>query len=220
MNALQDTLEKFARLSGRERLLLVFAIAALIYFALDAALLAPQQKRIKQINLAAQTARTERDTINTALAKMDADAARFGDPLSSQRAELARLREQVAAAEIFYTQGGQSTSALLPLVHELVSAHPGVSLTGLKTLPAAPLGLPARTGAASEPAAPQNAVYRAGIDVTLKGSYPALLAYLRDLEKRSERLFWSDTRLDAAWPEATLRLIIHTIGEDGSAPLQ
>ena len=66
----------------------------------------------------------------------------------------------------------------------------------------------------------KNTVYRSGIDVSLKGTYPDLQAYLSTLERRSGQLFWPGVQLDASsYPQATLKLSIATLGADANPPL-
>ncbi len=225
MKSFNDYFEKYGKLALRERLLLLVAVAAALYFVFDALLLAPQQKRIKQLNESAQMHRQEKDALVAQLAVLEANRSKAVDLVQSQRNEMAALQKQIAAAEFFYSQPGeQRSSGLGTLLHELLASNPRVALAGLKTQPTSVFFAPAAPAAGNKAAQPgpesKNTVYRSGIEVSLKGSFAALLTYLQALERRSDRTFWANARLDvAAYPEAVLRLDIATLGSEVSAPL-
>lgn len=225
-------LEKFGKLSLRERLLMLLVAVVVLYFAFDTALLAPQQKRIKALNQASQTHRQQKEALVAQLAVLEADKAKGAVLLQQQRDEIAALQQQIATAERFYGLGGQRSSGLAVMLRELLANNPNVSLGGLKTRAAsvfiAPTEPPANNTASQAPGgtagqadpAVRTAVYRSGVEVSLKGSFPDLVAYLKALEQRSDSLFWSSAQLDvAAYPQAVLKLDIATLGVEPNAPL-
>jgi MSHA biogenesis protein MshJ len=232
MKFINDYLEKFGKLSLRERLLVLLVAIVVLYFAFDTALLAPQQKRIKQLNLSSQAHRQEKDALVVQLSVLEADKAKGAVLLQRQRDEIAALQQQIGSAERFYGQGGQHRSGMAVMLRELLSANPNVSLGGLKTQAASifiAVTEPPKSNTAAQPqgsntspASPQTktAVYRSGVEVSLKGSFPDLLAYLKALEQRSGSLFWSTAQLDvAAYPQAVLKLDIVTLGIEPNVPL-
>ncbi len=224
MKSIIDYLEKYGKLSLRERLLVLFAVLAALYFVLDAALLTPQLQRIKKLNQSVQLRLQERDTLTAQIVIIEGEKSKAVDLVQGQRDELAALQKQIAAADVFNGQPGQHGSGLSALLRGLLASNPRVTLAGLKTQPAtvffAP-GVAAMGEVAAQNVAPsKDTVYRTGVEVSLKGSFSALLAYLQALEQRSDRLFWSAARLDvASYPEAVLKLDISTLGSDASAPL-
>ncbi|MEI8031170.1 MAG: hypothetical protein WCH35_15435 [Comamonadaceae bacterium] len=224
MKSIIDYLEKYGKLSLRERLLVLFAVLVALYFVLDAALLTPQLQRIKKLNQSVQLRLQERDTLTAQLVLIEGEKSKAIDLAQGQRDELDALQKQIAAADVFYRQPGQQGSGLGALLRGLLASNPRVTLAGLKTQPASVFFAPgvAVMGevAAKNVAPSKDTVYRAGVEVSLKGSFSALLAYLQTLEQRSDRLFWSAARLDvASYPEAVLKLEISTLGSDASAPL-
>lgn len=225
MKYIHDYLEKYGKLSLRERLLVLAAVAAALYFMFDALLLAPQQQRIKQLNQSAQAHQQEKGVLVAQLVAMEGVKSKAVDLAQSQRNEMAALQKQIAAAEVFYGQSDQRSSSLGVLLHELLATNPRVSLTGLKTQPSSVFFAPtvAAAGNKAAQAGPElkDIVYRSGVEVSLKGSFPALLTYLQALERRSDRLFWSNAHLDVSvYPDVVLRLDIATLGNDASVSLK
>jgi MSHA biogenesis protein MshJ len=144
--------------------------------------------------------------------------------MQRQRDELASLQKQVANVGILFGPTDRGTSEQGLLLQELLAANPRVALTGLKTVPTTVFFSPANEamGNKTGKGTPElkSIIYRSGIEVSLKGSFPDLLTYLQSLERRSDRLFWSNARLDVtAYPESILKLDISALGEVASAPL-
>ena len=86
-----------------------------------------------------------------------------------------------------------------------------------------PAAAPGAQPAASAPTPvtpPQLTLYKRGVEVAVKGKYPALLAYLQSLQRNPNRMFWSSVKLDvAAYPDETLRMIIYALSDRADAPL-
>lgn len=220
MKFINNYLEKFGKFSLRERLLMLLVSVVVLYFAFDAVLLAPQQKRIKELNQTSQAHRQQKDALVVQLAVLEADKAKGTVLLQRQRDEIATLQQQIATAERFYGRGGQRSSGLAVMLRELLSANPNVSLGGLKTQPASVFIAPTEAPANGAAAPARTAVYRSGVEVSLKGSFPDLVAYLKALEQRSDSLFWSSAQLEVvAYPQAVLKLDIATLGVEPNAPL-
>lgn len=224
MKFINDSLAKFMQLSKRERVLVLLAAVVALYMVFDAALLTPQQKRIKQLQQSTQAHRTEKDALTAKLTVIQADSAKGAALAQSQREEIAALKQQIASAEGFYSHGGQKGSNLAVLLRELLSANPNISLVNLKTQPTTVFFSPAeqaknnKAGTVSPDI--KNTIYRSGVDVSLKGSYPDLQNYLKSLEKHAGQLFWPGVQLDVAnYPQAVLKLSIATLGEDATTSL-
>jgi MSHA biogenesis protein MshJ len=64
------------------------------------------------------------------------------------------------------------------------------------------------------------ALYKHGIEVTVQGSYPALVAYLQQLERNGGAMFWGNVKLDViGYPEATLKMSVFTLSPRSEQPL-
>lgn len=232
MKFLNVYLDKFLKLSTRERLLLLLAVAAVLYFAVDTVLLTPQQKRIKQLTQSAQSLRQEKDVLNAKLITLEADQAKLAELRQRQQLEIAQMQEQIAAAERYYMSADQRGSGLSVLLQELLANTPNVAMTGLKTQPSSVFfspteaakspaaGAPPAAGSATPAPAISSTVYRSGLEVSLKGSFPDLVSYLKALEGRSDQLFWASARLDVAtYPQGVLKLDIATLGSEANGAL-
>ena len=89
-----------------------------------------------------------------------------------------------------------SAAALKPLR----AAFPDVPFVGMEPAvkPAAPTG--------------SGQIYRHGVEIAVSGSYLDLLAYLKDLEKLPNQLYWGKLELSAAaYPQVTLKLSVYTL---------
>jgi len=60
-----------------------------------------------------------------------------------------------------------------------------------------------------------NEIYRHGVEVTMRGSYLDLLAYLMQIESLPVRMFWDRVNLSVTtYPTVTMRLVVYTISLD------
>lgn len=225
MNYLNVISRHVKALNVRERVLLGAAILGVVYFVLDLALLRPYEQQGKVLRDKLQQQALEVSSLQSALLAIAPAGA--ADPLARQRAERDQLRNTVAQAESVI---GRATADLKlgDVIRTIVAAKPGLTLVTLKTLPvetiftaSAPIPTaPAAPGAAPLPPLPSlPTLYKHGIDVTVRGSYAALLPYLQELEGNGN-LFWGNVRLDVVdYPEATLKLTIYTLSARPESPL-
>jgi len=127
------------------------------------------------------------------------------------------------------------------LLEEILARDRGLELVELRSLAAVPMfpgldgtesapGAPpaqgptagigamaaiAKGATASEPApapAPRADIYRHGVEITVRGGYFELLAYLTRLESQPIRMFWKDLELAATdYPRITMKLTVYTL---------
>jgi len=226
MKFLEASIVKFAGLDLRERILLVAATAVVLYFTVDLALLGPQQKKMESLLKQDKTHQTELAAINEALAVMAAKAPDVAAPSANDPATLDALKKQIADADSIYRQLDSTTSQVGTLVEELLAASPELTLVSLKTLPVAPFqetdNMP---GSSGKPGGPGNdsakTIYKYGVEVSIKGNYMALLAYMENLQNYPHALFWSEAKLDVpAHAEAVLKLVLYSLSRQSSSPLR
>lgn len=141
------------------------------------------------------------------------------------------FRRQIAEVDAFLGRTDATASQVGALLHEMLDASSRLTLVSLKTLPVTTLYLPvaedaSRTGsgtagnAASGGTGIQGAIYRHGVEISIKGDYLDLLPYLENLQRYPKRLFWHEARLDVTtFPDAVLVLVIYTVSEQASSPL-
>lgn len=226
MNIFKQALLKFQALSLRERMLVVMAMLVGLFLLTDWAVLGPQRSKNKVLQQQIAQQKTDLD----AMAKVIAESAanQKVDTLVKERLERDDLRAKLAQAESFI---GTSASQvrLGETLRAMIGGTPDLTLVSLKTMPAevfyappaAPKSQPsAASGSKPNPPAPQLTLYKHGVDVTMKGKYPALLSYLQSLQRSPNRMFWFNVKLDVGtYPEASLRITIYTLSDRAESPL-
>ena len=225
MNSLNELMARFNKLHLRERLLATAAVAAILYFIVDVAMLKTQQERIKDLQQLDKAHKTELASVNAALAEAEKKAVAVSEQVSRDRAILDMFKKQIADADALLEQSDTNTSQVGALLKKLLDANPGMTLVSLKTLPVTVFYSPeikaGKDGKAAEPMEAQRTVYRHGVEVSVKGDYLALLSYMENLQKYSERLFWSEAKLDAStYPDAVLKLVIYSLSDQASPSLR
>lgn len=211
----------------RERVL-IFAAAALVLIALLNALLI-EPELVKQRRLSREVAQRQGE-IRTMQEQLQVMArVRQSDPDQVNRRELEALRKQTA--ELDATLADEQRKFAPPdrigaLLEEMLSRNSKLQLVDLRTLPVTALsvgGAPAKPAAqAAKPAAGNpgasgagGPIYRHGVEITVTGTYLDLLAYLRDLEKLPNQMYWGGLDLSVtAHPQVTLKLSVYTLSLD------
>jgi MSHA biogenesis protein MshJ len=216
----------------RERVM-IFAGAAVVLIALLNALLI-EPEFIKQRKLAREVAQRQGEVrlMQEQLQKMA--LARQADPDQAARRQLETLRRQVAEIDARLAEEQRKFAPperIGALLEEMLSRNRKLQLVDLRTLPVAAL---ARSGeadkarekpAAEKPAggasgasgtsAARGPIYRHGVEITVTGSYLDLLAYLRELEKLPNQMYWGKLDLNVAvYPQVTLKLSVYTLSLD------
>ncbi len=234
MKTLKPWLTKFQALSVRERLLAVLGLLAVLYFLFDAALFGPQGKQHKALQQQIEQQKTEL----TAFTKMmsELSSKQQVDPLAQERAERDELRLRLLQAQSVIGQMTTGTQ-LSEVIRAMIGATPGLTLVSLKTLPgesvlkavaaapatpANPAAPKTQAGTAADPQAmaPVLTLFKHGIEVSVKGNYPALIAYLQSLQRNPNPVFWGNVSLDVTtYPEATLKMTVYTLSERLESPL-
>ncbi|MBI1395469.1 MAG: hypothetical protein GC151_05770 [Betaproteobacteria bacterium] len=217
---LQKTVARLDALDNRSRCV-VFATGILLVVAiLGVGLLEPA---------AARHSRFERELAQRqdAVAALEAqkralDARLAGHPDDSVRQEVAALEARIRDVDASL---GTLSSNLVPpermpaVVRELVTRSPGVSLAALETLPVDALGdaqeAHGATGTDDARRHGESGLFRHGIEVTVTGAYPALVAYCRRLEDMPLKTVWHRTRIDAThYPRVSMTLTLYTLSTE------
>ena len=218
---------RFMAMPQRERYLLPGALCFAILMLGHLLLIEPARKkqRLLQAQYSQQSnellvAQTQLKVLHTKLANPDVE-------LHNQ---LAQLRTQTRTAD---DQFKQLQSSLVP-AHEmsqwlagLLQAQRGLQLSGLRSLPVASVAdlVAAQAApvasAASRPAESNNPnnkatrdtwLYRHGVEVTLRGNYTDLHAYLKTLEQLPRRVYWGELKINAQdSPAVVMTLTVYTI---------
>jgi MSHA biogenesis protein MshJ len=217
---------RYAALAPRERALLPGAVCFAILMLGHLLVIEPatKERRLLQQRLA-----QERNDLTVAQAQVTVLQAKLKNPDAEVRAQLEALRLQARAAD---DQFKKLQGSLVPAqdmsdwLSGLLQAQRGLQLVGLRTLPVTSVTEladgkkpVAPAAAASAPAAdaatPDGWLYRHGVEITVRGSYPELVAYLQTLERMPRRVYWGELKLDAQHsPAVVMTLVVYTLSVD------
>lgn len=216
---------RFDALARRERMM-VFAAAVLAVSMVGYQLaIEPQQLRYSMAskNLAQQ--RQARQEIEASLA---ATEARARAPDAQNRAALQGLRERMVQVESQYRSVHDNLVApekMAELMETLLRRNRGLQLVAMTTLPASPIvaketvgdAEPRKPAAASTGMGEVAGLYKHGVQITVRGGYADLTAYLVQLEKLPQKMYWGKVELLAQeYPVALLQFTVYTLSASRS----
>lgn len=221
---------QFTRLSAainartlREKLLILGAGIALIAMTADTFFIAPARQGMQVSERRAQQLQT--DTVrleaelfvlqNTGLPDPNAETRNRIETLEQEKTRL--MTQLEGTVEEFVTP-----SQMNRLLHTLVSSTHGLTLQGIRSLPAEALTsntpVPQAQGDVEHELA-LPVIWRRSAELELSGDYNALLSYLRTLETLQWRLNWDSLTIynneqDAPAPRFVLRTHTLSLSED------
>lgn len=205
----------------RERILIFGASVVVVYVLIDSLFVAPVLAQRKRLVLETQNDQAEIVKMVAQVQTLVRDKA--ADPDAAIKARLSELTAR--QAELQRQIDAQSAELVPPekmpaVLEKILANNPRVRLIEVKTLPrssislekeAAPVQGQARTAKPAEEKKPAE-IYRHGVEVTMRGSYLDLLAYLKEIESLPVRMFWDKLQMSVtAYPTVTLRLVVYTI---------
>lgn len=146
--------------------------------------------------------------------------------IGGERAKLKQIEARVARVE--ETIAAKRKQLVAPqrvpeMLRDVISRNPRIALVSLDVVPGAPVGAASArpAAAATTPAAKpgpvvrESALYRHGVEVTVRGDYFGLMDYVAELEKLPWALVWGELLLEVqAHPEISLRLKLYTLSEE------
>jgi MSHA biogenesis protein MshJ len=210
--------------TARERVMIFAAAVVVIVALLNALLIEPELA--KQRRLARDIAQRQTE-IKELQAQLEAMAsARRADPDQAERRRLEDMKKRLTETEAKVIEEQRKFAPpeqIGAMLEEMLSRNRKLSLVDMRTLPVATLGTGSAKPGAEKPAAEkpaaakpgQGVIYRHGVEITVTGSYLDLLAYLKDLEKLPNQVYWGKLDLSVAtYPNVTLKLSVHTLSLD------
>ncbi len=208
-------------MSLRERALIFAATAFLLVSLLNVLFLDPllaQQKK-----LSAQVVQ-QQEQMEAIQAQFEALLqARRSDAQSPQRLRLGQVRQQLAQGDAYLQSRRErlvQPEKMASLLQQVLNKNGQLQLVSLQTLTVAPLiekAAAAGTDIASAHAAAgsDKQVFRHGVQITVRGSYPEFLRYLTALESLPVQMFWGMAKMDVVqYPTAELTLTLYTLSLD------
>lgn len=224
----RNYLIKIDGLSTRERIFVFAAAIAILVAGLQMGLLDPL--------IAQQTSLSQRITEqNNRIASIDVETLQklraFDiDPDLAARNRLRELKlqpQQLSAELRAMEQSMVAPGKMAPLLESILKANGQLQLVSMKSLPRSTLfdmvpsvavltAVPPGVGVVAAPApSAANLIYRHGIEITVQGRYPDLLAYLAALDTMEAKLYWGNAQLIVdAYPVSRLTFTVYTLSLD------
>ncbi|HUR40515.1 MAG TPA: type II secretion system protein GspM [Verrucomicrobiae bacterium] len=219
----RDLMDRFDRLSLRERGVVLIMLVLLLVLTWDSALMGPLERKRKTALQQVQALRAEvsglEQSVETIVAQMAANPqSRSKNSADTLLKEIAGLDAQLAGA----TSGLIAPREMGQVLEQLLARTSSMRLQGLKTLPPEPvvapsaeIGLapgapPAANGPASQ--APATKIFKHGVELQLSGSYLEALQFLKAVEKLPWRFFWDQVEFTVEeHPQGRMKLTLYTL---------
>jgi MSHA biogenesis protein MshJ len=213
---------RFAAMPKRERLLLPGAICFAILMLGHLFAIAPTNKQVHQLR---QQLEQDGNDLASVQAQLGVLKARLANPDAELRRQLETVRGETRHAdERFRTLQSSLVPAqeMTQWLSGLLQAQRGLQLVGLRSLPVTSIAdmaagrkaTPAASGPAADTAG-EGWLYRHGVEITVRGSYHELLAYLQSLEHMPRRVYWGELKIDAQdSPAVVMTLTVYTLSVD------
>ena len=208
--------------SLRERALICFAAAFITVALVQVFFVAPMQEQQRRLTRDLSQSQTQIRALSEQTQSLV--RTRAEDPEVENRRKLERLKQRLA--ELDRAMQGQQARFIDPrriagLLEELLTRNRRLQLVGLKSLPVGNLMRPDAAKAPADPKtarpASERAIYKHGVELTVRGPYLDLLAYLRELENLPVQMFWSRMELTAGeYPDSTVKLVVFTLSLDSA----
>lgn len=219
----------------RERIVLIVAACAAVLMLADRFWITPAFARLRAAGQQLAQAEATLATLQTENARMRGPGAAHAQMLD---AEIAQWKQRLAT-QAQTLRAGQAALVgpqdIVTLLERMLPPHGRLRVRELRSLgraevrmnagaPAAatPAPAPASTPApaaaavsAAVPGSPAALLYRHGVELTVEGQWPDLVAYLQALETMPQRVLWGDLVLKVEQhPRTLLTLRVYTLSLD------
>jgi MSHA biogenesis protein MshJ len=204
---LQPLAERIDALELRERVLLLAAVIAVLFFSIDMLALQPALKsqQLTQERIAEQETRLSALRTQARLLQYGGDV----DPLQARREQRDELKQKLAELDARIV--GQLGALVEPaqaaeVLEQVLARHRGLKLISLHASTRTLDDLEIENGDSS-------GIGRYQIDLVLDGGYLDVLTYLKALESLPWKFFWQKVDFQSTeYPHATTHLQIYTLG--------
>lgn len=206
--------EKIDAATLRERALIFFAVAFVLVALLNTTLISPNLA--EQRRMSAEIAQMQSESNLFQEQTQTVIRLRGQDPDAGNRKKLADLKRQFADNEKLMQEKQDRLvppARIAALLEDILVRDRKLELIDLKKLPV--VGMNDDAAAAQAAKASSRQIYRHGVEITVRGTYLDLLAYVTELEKLPSRMYWA--RLDftaGAYPAVTMKILVYTLSLD------
>lgn len=229
--------KKFEALNQRERWLVLGALLAVVYIAINMLLLEPVLLQKKSLSNAIVADEAQVQALRQQL--LQYAQQNVTDPDAQNKQRIAALQSNLQSLEI--QLNSLQTTLIKPdkmpaLLRSLLKKNGKLKLIELKTLATtglldsvaseAPAQNPTLTAQAQDALQITSSekyiapVFKHGVEITVEGRYLDLLAYVSDLEQMPWHILWSKAALNTdlsptrQWPSNRLKLTVYTLSLD------
>lgn len=213
---------KIDALSLRERVMIFAAAAFLLVSLVNALFINPLLEKQKALSAQVVQQQEKMKEIQSHIEVLL--QAKKNDANSPLRQRLSQVRQQLEAGDAWLQSSRErlvQPEKMADLLEQVLGRNGHLQMLALQTLPATPLiekvSKTEEAGAASAPAAtePVQQVFKHGVKITVRGSYPDLLQYLTAIEQLPTQMFWGATEMKVEqYPAAVLTLTLYTLSLD------
>ncbi|HEY4214751.1 MAG TPA: hypothetical protein VGM84_24955 [Steroidobacteraceae bacterium] len=202
--ALQGLAGRFDRLTLRERVLATAAVTAVLVMTLNGLLL--QRLDLRRKSLEGELASLQGSMASAANTVEALNASDATSVALAQAQALQKDLRDVNARLASQAAGMIPPEKMADAIHDMLAQHSGVTLIGMRNLPARPVYAPKEASAAD------SGPYVHPVELILEGSYLDVLAYLRTLEGLRWHFYWRVLDLHATtYPTNRVRLELGTV---------
>ena len=202
--------------SLRERVLIFFAVAALVVSLVDSLVLEPLLDKQKKISAQVVQQQEKMKEVQAQIANLI--QARQADANSPQRERIRVLRQQIADGDAYLKNRRDKLvppEKMAQLLEQVLNKNGRLQLVALDTLPVSLLVEPSADMAVAQMAGPEKQIYKHGVKITVRGSYADLVQYLTALEKLPTQMFWGVAKMNVIQhPTVELTLTLYTLSLD------
>ncbi|WP_137719858.1 MSHA biogenesis protein MshJ [Methylobacillus flagellatus] len=211
---------KFLAFSRRERLMLLFAALAALWFMHDTLLLTPLSARQQAESAELVSSRVQIEQMTQQIQSFQTQAV--VDPDAENKALLAELQQRTQALEdkLKGLQGALVSPEQMPeLLRGLLRKNAKLQLVEFNTLPASrftPLLAPVAE-AANNSTDVSEGMYQHMVEITVDGRYVDLMTYVAAVESLPQRVLWRQLKLNVEqYPRSRLKLVVYTLSLDAA----
>ena len=215
-----EWIEKYRQLSERERIMVLAAVAVVIYFLFDSLVWQPLAK-------ASEEGVTRSGELLQQEQQLQAELSVYqnllrNDPNAAKQQQIQSLEEQVQSLDekLAQTSAGLVPAGELPgLLQQVLRRSSRLQLRSLATMPVEIVPLESTTLSPSENSSDDedagSGVYRHGVELVLSGRFDAVQSYLAELEQLPWKLYWGslDYRV-VSYPDAEVSIRVYTMSLD------
>ncbi|MDO8206412.1 MAG: agglutinin biogenesis protein [Gallionella sp.] len=207
---------KIDDMSLRERAMMFAAAAFVLISAINATLLDPLLDTQKAKS--AQVVQQQEKMKELQATMQNLQQSKRDDEHSPLRARIALLKAQLQEHDS-YMQSRRDRLVepgnMAALLEQVLHNNDKLQLIELKTLPVGLLIDKPVTAAGQQANKSVQQIYKHGVQITVRGSYPELLRYLTALEKLPAQMFWGEVSMTVEkHPDALLTLTVYTLSMD------